>query len=137
MSRIVEVDLTDTLMMWTDYLETHVQAGERHSTYYFKVPDGWADQPVDYLEAQVLEVMREIYREHNERLQQAEPSDINYLAPLAVACRVLAPEEEGAKPWLTVGSPSIWEWTPCVVVGEDGSFEKVEPGEFCVPNPQT
>ena len=73
-------------------------------------------------------IMLGVYREHNERLQRAEPDDPNYLAPLAVVCRVLTPEEEVGKPWVGAGSPALWEWTPCVVVGEDGGYEKVEVG---------
>ncbi|MGA7730473.1 MAG: hypothetical protein WCD37_04275 [Chloroflexia bacterium] len=130
MSRVVAVDLTDTLMRLDSYFGVHVQSGERHSTYYFRVPDGWADLESGELEGRVMGVMLGVYREHNERLQRAEPDDPNYLAPLGVACRVLTPEEEVGKPWVAAGSPALWEWTPCVVVGEDGGYEKVEVGEF-------
>ena len=74
--------------------------------------------------------MREIYYAFNEGFRQAKPDDPNYPAPLAVAWRVLAPEEEGKEPWMTAGSPAVWEWTPCVVLGEGGGYRKVEPGEF-------
>jgi hypothetical protein len=44
---------------------------------------------------------------------------------------LLTPEQEAEKPWMKATSPAIWEWTPCVVVkGDEGSYEKVEPGEF-------
>jgi hypothetical protein len=130
MSRVVEIDLTDTLMRLDDYLGVHLQTNERHSTYYFRVPDGWAGLTAGELEARVKEVMTKIYREFNRGFKLAEPDDPNYLAPLAVECRVLTAEEEGTKPWVAVGSPALWEWTPCVVVGEDGGYEKVEVGEF-------
>ncbi len=130
MSKSVEVGLTDTLMAWNNELEVHLSAGERHSTYYFRVPDAWGSLAQGDLDDKVMGVMREIYNAFNEGFRQAEPNDINYLAPLAVTCRVLSAEEEEQKPWMTARSPAVWEWTPCVAVREDGKYVKVEPGVF-------
>jgi hypothetical protein len=130
MSRVIEVDLTDTLMILDSYLEAHVQSSARHSTYYFRVPNPWADLPGPQLNAQVMSIMLDIYNATNERLRSAEPNDPNYLAPIDVQCRTLTPEEEAQKRWLTAPSPAIWEWTPCVIVNDDGSYEKVDPQTF-------
>lgn len=131
MSKVIEVELTDTLMRFDNYLEAHVQSGDRLSTWYFRVPDNWVGGAPGVLGSHILSTMDSIYNATNARLQAAEPNDINYLAPLKVSCTPLTPEEEAAKPWMTVGSPAIWEWTPCVVVADDGeSYTKVEPDEF-------
>jgi hypothetical protein len=121
-------------MRFDNYLEAHVQSGDRSSLWYFRVPDGWTGQAPGVLANHVLATMDAIYRDTNARLQAAEPSDINYLAPLRVSCIVLTPEQEAEKPWLKASSPAIWEWTPCVVVEGDGgdgsSYEKVELVKF-------
>lgn len=130
MSIVLQVDLTDTLMRLDYNLGIHVQSGERQSRWYFRVPDAWAELPVGALNSQVHETMHAIYHATNRRLRAAEPSDPNYLSPQSVTCRVLTPEEEAAKPWLGAGSPAIWEWTPCVLVQENGAYEKVAPENF-------
>lgn len=130
MSKVAQVELTDTLMAWDNYLEGHVQSGDRSSTYFFRVPDGWATMPQKWLDGKVFVVMQMIYDAFNEHFRQVEPNDINYLAPLAVHCRILTLEEEEQKLWLTAGSPAAWEWTPCVVVAQDDTYKKVEPTEF-------
>ena len=127
---IIEVRLTDTLMAYNNYLEAHVSSGERYSTYFFRVPDTWKGLEQEELDRKAMEVMHKIYNDLNEQLRQAEPDDINYLAPMSVSCHALSEDEEKAKPWLTAGSPAIWEWTPCVVVDEDGNYKKVTPEEF-------
>jgi len=128
MTKILEVELTDTLMAWTG--EFHVQSGDRHSTYYLRVPDAWAALSPGELKSNVMGVFGDIYDDFNSHFRQVEPDDLAYLAPLDGNPRVLTPEEETAKPWLIAKVPAVWEWTPCVVVGYDGKYTKVEPSEF-------
>lgn len=128
MPKKLEVDLTDTLMAWAG--EYHVQSGDRHSTYYLSVPDAWATLPPGELKTNVMAVFQDIYNDFNAHFRQAEPDDLGYLAPLDVNPRVLTPVEEAAKPWLTARVPAVWEWTPCVVVSDDGKYTKVEPSQF-------
>jgi hypothetical protein len=94
------------------------------------VPDSWADLSPGDLKEKVMAVFREIYNAFNDHFRQVEPDDINYLAPLDVNPHLLAPDEEKTAPWLEAKVPAAWEWTPCVVVGEDGKYTKVEPGQF-------
>ena len=130
MSTKLEVDLTDTLMAWNNDLEAHVQSGDRHSTYYLSVPDSWAALSPYELKTKVMDVFRDIYYDFNAHFRVVEPDDINYLAPLDVNPRVLTPEEIKAAPWLTARTPSVWEWTPCVVVDDAGKYTKVERADF-------
>ncbi len=129
MSRIVRVDLIDTLMRWTDYLEAHVESGDRESTFYFSVPDSWAG-PDEQLQPRVFATMQQMYYDLNAHFRLAEPSDPNYLLPKSTRATPLTPEELAARPWLQAPAPAAWEWTPCVVVEEDGSYERVSPQEF-------
>jgi hypothetical protein len=128
MSRKLEVELTDTLMAWAG--ESHMPSGGRLSTYYLSVPDSWAALAPAELKDNVMGVFRDIYNDFNKHFREAEPNDISYLAPLEVGPRVLTPEEEKAAPWLKAKVPAVWEWTPCVVVDEDGKYMKVVPSEF-------
>ena len=130
MSRILRVELVDTLMMWAYDLEVHVQAGDRQSTFYFSVPDSWALGPDEQLQSRVYETMQQMYHDLNARLHAAEPNDLGYLLAKSTKATPLTPEELAAKPWLQAPAPAIWEWTPCVMVAEDGSYTKVAPGEF-------
>ena len=130
MSKVLSVDLTDTLMAYDNNLETHLPSGERHSTYYFRVPSDWAPLPQAELDNRALAVMQKIYDAFNEHFRQVEPNDISYLAPLAVSCHILTTGEERTKPWLTAGSPAVWEWTPCVNVTDTETYTKVDPADF-------
>ncbi len=130
MSNVLSVDLTDTLMAYDNNLEAHLPSGDRHSTYYFRVPSEWASLPQAELDNRALAVMQKMYDAFNEHFRQVEPNDISYLAPLALSCHVLTAGEERAKPWLASGSPAVWEWTPCVVVTNAQTYTKVEPSEF-------
>ncbi len=128
MSKKLEVDLIDTLMAWTG--EFHVQSGHRQSIYYLSVPDAWAAASPAELKANVMGVFGDIYDDFNAHFREVEPDDLGYLAPLDVNPRVLAPEEEKAAPWLKAKTPAAWEWTPCVVVDDDGKYAKVERSVF-------
>ncbi|HVF99539.1 MAG TPA: hypothetical protein VND68_06855 [Chloroflexia bacterium] len=130
MSRIVRVDLIDTLMAWVYDLEVHVQSGDRESTFYFSVPDSWASEPDNQLQLRVYETMQQMYSDLNARLHAAEPNDLGYLLAKSTRATPLTPEELAARPWLQAPAPAIWEWTPCVVVAEDGTYTKVAPEEF-------
>lgn len=128
MSIKIEVDLTDTLMAWVE--EYHVASGDRHSTYYLSVPDSWANfSPVE-LKTNVMSVFRHIYDAFNAHFRAVEPNDLGYLAPLDVNPRILTAEETKTAPWLTAPPPAVWEWTPCVVVDDQGKYMKVEPSQF-------
>lgn len=126
MSKIYIVEFTDTLMMWTG--EFHVEAGERESYFYFRVPDEWAGSPT--LQMRVFEVAQQMYEETNARLHAAEPEDLGYLLVKSTRAVPLREADEGAQPWLLAKTPAAWEWTPCVVVEEDGSYRKVSREEF-------
>jgi hypothetical protein len=128
MPKYLLVEVTDTLMRLVD--EFYFQSGDRFCSYYFQVPDAWTSQPEAALQQAVLEIMQQIYQDHNARLQAAEPDDPNYIWPTATQARVLTSDEEGAKPWLRALNPAIWEWTPCVVVEENGAYTKVERQAF-------
>jgi hypothetical protein len=127
-SKKLEVDLTDTLMAWAG--EFHVQSGDRHSTYFLSVPDSWAEMLPGQLKADVMDVFREIYDDFNKHFRAVEPDDLGQLAPLDVNPRFLTSDEEKAAPWLTAKVPAVWEWTPCVIVDDDGHHTKVAPSDF-------
>lgn len=130
MSMILRVALVDTLMVWANDLEAHVQAGDRESTFYFSVPDSWADGPDEQLQQRVYEVMQQMYYDLNANFRVAEPDDPNYLLAKSTRATPLTPEETAAKPWLQAPTPAAWEWTPCVVVSEDGSYVRMPPELF-------
>jgi hypothetical protein len=130
MSKVLAVELTDTLMAPDNDLGVYLQSGDRHSTYYFRVPDDWVALAQTDLDGRVNHIMQKIYSGFNEHFRQVEPNDMSYLAPLAVLSHVLTDVEEQAKPWLTAKSPAVWEWTPCVTVSDAETYAKVAPGEF-------
>ncbi|HEX8227907.1 MAG TPA: hypothetical protein VF826_01195 [Chloroflexia bacterium] len=130
MSRILRVDLTDTLMMWVNDLEVHVESGDRSSTFYFSVPDSWVAGQDEQLQQRVYATMQQMYYDLNANFRLAEPDDPGYLLAKSTRATPLTPEELIAKPWLQAPAPAIWEWTPCVRVTEDGAYSKVSPQEF-------
>ena len=130
MSRILRVDLVDTLMRWVNDLEVHVESGDRESTFYFSVPDAWATGPDEQLQQRVYNTMQQLYYDLNANFRLAEPDDPGYLRAKSTRATPLTPEELAAKPWLQAPAPAVWEPTPTVVVAEDGSYRKVSPEEF-------
>jgi hypothetical protein len=128
MSKKVEVDLTDTLMMWAG--EYHLQSDHRHRTYYLSVPDAWADLSSAELKANVFGVFSDVYDDFNAHFRLVEPDDLSYLSPIDVAPRILTPEEEKVAPWLNAPTPSPWERTPCIVVDDQDKYTKVERNDF-------
>jgi hypothetical protein len=130
MGSILRVDLIDTLMAWAYDLEVHVQSGDRESTFYFSVPDAWVAGPDAQLQTRVYETMQQMYADLNAHFRAVEPDDLGYLLAKSTRATSLTPEEIAAQPWLQAPAPAIWEWTPCVVVSEDGSYTKVSPQEF-------
>ena len=130
MSRILRVDLVDTLMVWRNDLEAHVQAGDRESTFYFSVHDSWTEGPDEQLQLRVYEVMQQMYYDLNANLRLAEPDDPNYLLAKSTKVAAITAEDVAAKPWLQAPTPAIWEWTPCVAVSQDGSYERVPRESF-------
>ena len=130
MSKIVHVDLVDTLMAYMYELEYHVESGDRHSTFYFSVPDEWDAGTDAELQSRVYEVMQQMYSDLNKRFHAAQPDDLGYLRAKSTLATPLTQEEIDSKPWLSASIPAAWEWTPCVVVGEDGVYTRVSPTEF-------
>jgi len=129
MSKLVKVELTDTLMRWAYELEFHVQSGDRHCVYYFQVPDAWAATDAE-LQRRVFAIAQQMYADRNAQFRLAEPNDINYLAVLQTKATLLSEAEAQQKPWLQARNPAIWEWTPCVVAHEDDTYIKVERSAF-------
>ena len=74
MSKVLSVDLTDTLMAYDNNLETHLPSGERHSTYYFRVPPEWASLPQAELDNRALAIMQKIYDAFNDHFRQVSPT---------------------------------------------------------------
>lgn len=126
MSKVLEVVFTDTLMAWAG--EYHVQSGDRFSTFYFSVPDGWGLG--EDLQERVYTVAQNMYQDLNAHFREAEPNDLGYLLVKETRSRALSEDEEKAKPWMQAKNPAVWEWTPCVVVGEDSAYTKVSREEF-------
>lgn len=130
MSKILRVELVDTLMAYAYDLEVHVQSGDRESTFYFSVPDSWLEGSDTGLQGRVYSTMQQMYSDLNAHFRQVEPDDLGYLLAKSTTATPLTPEETARKPWLRAPAPAIWEWTPCVVVSEDGTYRKVDPAEF-------
>ena len=129
MSHVVEAILGITLMRFDPYLEAHVQSGERRYPYYFQVPDDWAVLDPASVRSRVIAIANAIYREHGERLRQAEPSDPNYLAVISAEARLLSAEEIQRRPWLAASTP-VWESSCCAIVNADGLHRKVPAAGF-------
>ena len=119
------VAFTDTLMAWDNDLEAHVQSGDRHSTFYFRIPDGWAALPDDDLQKKIFAVAQQMYADLNAGFRAAEPNDISYMLVKATHAHVLDAAAVGTKPWLSAPNPAVWEPTPCVAVDDAGAYTKV------------
>lgn len=119
------VAFTDTLMAWNNDLEAHVESGDRHSTFYFRIPDGWAALPDDELQKKIFAVAQQMYADLNAGFRAAEPNDISYMLVKATHADVLDAGAVGTKPWLNAPNPAVWEPTPCVAVDDGGAYEKV------------
>jgi hypothetical protein len=130
MSKYLVVEFTDTLMRWDNYLEAYVQSGDRLSNFYFRVPDWWLAGSDEELQERVKETARQMYSDMAAHFRAVEPDDINYIAVLGTKATALSDEEARAEPWLSAPAPAAWEWTPCVVAREDGTYEKVDPRDF-------
>jgi hypothetical protein len=124
------VAFTDTLMAWDNDLESHVQSGDRHSTFYFRVPDAWAALSDAELQQKIFAVAQQMYLDLNAGFRAAEPDDISYMLVKSTQAQRLDADAAQAKPWLTAPNPAVWEPTPCVVVNDDGSYRKVARDAF-------
>lgn len=124
MSKRVRVEFVDTLMRWFD--EFHVESGDRHSTFYFRVPDSWATGPDAELQRRVFEVAQQMYVDLNAGFRAAQPDDYSYMRVKGTRATVLNEAEEQAMPWRQAPAPAVWEPTACVAVEEDGSYRKVD-----------
>ncbi len=130
MSRYLAVTFTDTLMHLVD--DTYLQSGDRESLYYFRVPDTWHGPD---LQTQVFAVAEKMYKEFNAQFRAdgtivTEPNDPNYIKVLQTTAVPLMPQQIATKIWLTAESPSAWEWTPCVIVNDDGTYSRQDPIDF-------
>lgn len=130
MSQYCSVAFTDTLMAWDNDLETHVQSGDHHSTFYFRLPDAWAALSDAELQQKIFAVAQQMYVDLNAGFRAAEPDDISYMLVKSTQAQKLDAAAAQAKPWLTAPNPAVWEQTPCVVVNDDGSYQKVARDAF-------
>ena len=130
MSQYCTVAFTDTLMAWNNDLGFHVQSGDRHSTFYFRVPDAWDAVSDAELQQNVFAVAQKMYVDLNTGFRAAEPDDISYMLVKATQAQRLDAGAAAAKPWVEAPNPAVWEPTPCVVVDGDGSYRKVTRDEF-------
>jgi hypothetical protein len=119
------VAFTDTLMAPDNDLGIHVQSGDRHSSFYFRIPDGWAQGSDVDLQQKIFGVAQKMYADLNAGFRAAEPSDVSYMLVKATCAAPLDAATAEAKPWLAAPNPAVWEPTPCVVVNDDGSYRKV------------
>jgi hypothetical protein len=125
MSEYCTVAFTDTLMAWDNDLQIHVQSGDHHSTFYFRLPDAWTTLSDDDLQGKIFAVAQQMYVDLNAGFRAAEPNDISYMLVKETQAQRLAAAAAEAKPWLTAPNPAVWEQTPCVVVEDAGSYTKV------------
>ena len=130
MPRYSTVAFTDTLMAWDDDQQFHVQSGDHHSTFYFRLPDAWATLSDGDLQGKIFAVAQQMYVDLNAGFRAAEPDDISYMLVKATQAQGLDSAVAEAKPWLTAPNPAVWEQTPCVVVDDDGSYTKVARDQF-------
>ena len=130
MSQYWTVAFTDTLMAWNNDLGCHVQSGDHHSTFYFRLPDAWAALSDAELQQNVFAVAQRMYVDLNAGFRAAEPDDISSMLVKSTNARRLDAAAAQAKPWLGAANPAVWERTPCVVVDDDGSYRKVTREEF-------
>ncbi len=124
------VAFTDTLMAMDNDLGFHVQSGDRQSSFYFRVPDGWAADSDAELQPKIFGVAQQMYADLNAGFRAAEPSDLSYLLVKGTHAEALDEAAAQAKPWLAAPNPAVWEPTPCVVVADDGSYQKVARDAF-------
>jgi hypothetical protein len=124
------VAFTDTLMAWDNDLQFHVQSGDHHSTFYFRLPDAWAILSDDDLHGKIFAVAQQMYVDLNAGFRAAEPDDISYMLLKGTQVQRLDAAAAQAKPWLTAPNPAVWEQTPCVVVDDDGAYTKAPRDEF-------
>ena len=124
MAAFLEVKFTVTLMRLTE-TGAHVESGDRVFTYYFAVPDAWANLADAELQTRAFAAAERMYADLNRRLHQAEPNDPNYLKVKSTNAIVLPEDMALSWPWLEATTPA-WETTPCVVVNGDGSYTKVD-----------
>lgn len=117
-------------MAWDNDLQFHVQSGDHHSTFYFRVPDAWAALSDAELQQKIFAVAQQMYVDLNAGFRAAEPDDISYMLVKSTQAQKLGPAAAQAKPWLTAPNPAVWESTPCVIVSDDGSYRKVTRDEF-------
>lgn len=130
MSQYLAVTFTDTLMRLID--DIYIQSGDRVSLYYFRVPDDWTGPD---LQAKVFAIAEKMYNEFNAQFRAegaiiAEPTDPNYIKVLKTDAVPMQPQQVATKLWLTADSPAAWEWTPCIIVNDDGTYEPVDPENF-------
>ncbi len=125
MAHYYTVVFTDTLMRPDNDLGVYVQAGDRYSSFYFRIPDAWAAVPDADLQFKIYGVAQEMYVDLNAGFRAAEPSDLSYMMVKDTEAIPLDDATVALKPWMTAPNPAVWEPTCCVVVNDDGSYKKV------------
>ena len=81
------VAFTDTLMAMDNDLGFHVQSGDRHSSFYFRIPDAWAAGSDAELQQKIFGVAQQMYVDLNAGFRAAEPSDLSYMLVKATHAR--------------------------------------------------
>jgi hypothetical protein len=120
---IVAADVSLTLMVINadgDYFPTDVRTYQ----YYILALETFASN----LDANAKRLMIEVYNEHYNAFRMREPNDLNYIAVVGVAPKILTPDEYASKPWLMARMP-VWESSNCIAVQNDG-YRKVAPNSF-------
>ena len=125
MSQYYSVAFTDTLMGWNNDLQMHMQSGDHHSTFSFRVPDAWAALPDADLQQKIFAVAQKMYDDLNAGFREAEPDDISYMLVKNTQAEKLDAAAVQAKPWMAAPDPAVWESTPCVIVDDGGTYHKV------------
>ena len=75
-----------------------------------------------------VDLLVKIYNEHNRIFRDREPNDLNYIAVVGVAPRVIEPADWPSQPWLHGKCPG-WEESNLVGLHNDG-YNKISPGLF-------
>jgi hypothetical protein len=130
MSAYCIVSFTDTLMAWDDQLGIHVQSGDHHSEFFFRLPHAWDALSDAELEPKIFGVAQKMYDDLNAGFRAAEPNDISFMMVKSTEPMRLIDEVAAIKPWMNAPNPAVWERTPCVVVNDDGSYAKVARDAF-------
>lgn len=118
-----------TLMAYQYDLEIHIETEYRYYDYFFRLSPEWKNSEDEgAIQEKLSSILQQIYQEHRQRLQIAEPNDPNYIAIAGMQFQKLNPEEASARPW-EMNRPPVWESSACIIVEANG-FSKAETEGF-------